>query len=396
MSSPDILVAGHVCLDVIPTFSEQDGKRLFEPGTLLEVGGPVLATGGAVSNVGLALHRLGVPVRLAAKIGDDLFGHAILKILRDHDERLAAELIVSAADATSYTIVLSPPGTDRIFLHSPGANATFDPREIDRGLFSDVRVLHFGYPPIMAKTYDDEGEELARLFSDARKEGLAVSLDMAQIDPNAASAQVNWMGFLERVLPHVDVFGPSIGELRDMMGRADGGLRQGRAGGCGVGTSTRVKGGVLVETADHLLALGAALVVLKLGSNGIFLRTSADRARLAAAKEVPLDDRWLGRTLLQPCFLVDVAGTTGAGDCTLAGFLTALLKGRSPEECLRSAAAVGACSVEQEDSTSGVPAWEDVQARLDRGWPLREVMLDLQEWRWNERLTLWAAPGDGG
>lgn len=396
MSGPEIVVAGHICLDVIPTFPAQVGDRLFEPGTLLEVGGAVLTTGGAVSNVGLALHRLGVPVRLAAKIGNDLFGRAVAEILRGHDETFAGELIVSAADATSYTIVLSPPGIDRIFLHAPGANATFGPAEIPRHVLSNARALHFGYPPIMEKTYADEGKELARLFRDARREGLVVSLDMAQIDPNAASARVDWPRFLRTVLPYVDVFGPSIGEIRDMMVQRRGGVSAGELGMGGHGRRMPVNGRTLIELSDRLLEMGAAVVVLKLGSNGVFLRTSADRARLAASNGDLFDARWLGRTLLEPCFTVDVAGTTGAGDCTLAGFLAALLKGGSPEECLRCAAAVGACSVEREDATSGIPKWDDVRVRLDRAWPQRAITLELQGWRWDEETSLWAAPDDGG
>ncbi|MCK4602884.1 MAG: carbohydrate kinase family protein, partial [Phycisphaerae bacterium] len=56
-----VVVAGHICLDIIPTFSELKGDlaAAFVPGNLINVGPAVTATGGAVSNTGLALHRLG-------------------------------------------------------------------------------------------------------------------------------------------------------------------------------------------------------------------------------------------------------------------------------------------------------------------------------------------------
>ena len=70
-SPAEVVVAGHVCLDVIPVLS---GPAGLEPGRLLEIGPAEMSTGGAVPNIGLSLHRLGVPVRLMGKVGDDLFG----------------------------------------------------------------------------------------------------------------------------------------------------------------------------------------------------------------------------------------------------------------------------------------------------------------------------------
>ena len=62
-----VVVAGHICLDIIPTFAQRAGgvAELFNPGALIEVGPVVLSTGGAVSNTGLALHKhlaLGKPL----------------------------------------------------------------------------------------------------------------------------------------------------------------------------------------------------------------------------------------------------------------------------------------------------------------------------------------------
>src|SRR5262245_57148892 len=89
---PEAMVAGHVSLDVFPALS---GPVKLDPGTLVEVGPAVMSTGGAVANVGVALHRLGVRVRLAAKVGADLFGTAVLDALAGHDPRLADGITVS-------------------------------------------------------------------------------------------------------------------------------------------------------------------------------------------------------------------------------------------------------------------------------------------------------------
>ena len=94
----EAIVAGHICLDIIPAFKSRVAlpQDFFVPGDLVKIGPAVVATGGAVSNTGLALHRLGVPTRLMGKVGDDLFGRAIVDIVRGVAPELAAGMIVAA------------------------------------------------------------------------------------------------------------------------------------------------------------------------------------------------------------------------------------------------------------------------------------------------------------
>src|SRR5437660_4185234 len=83
--APEAVVAGHICLDVIPILTRGAGETTratwFLPGQTVEAGPVIFATGGAVSNTGLALHKLGVSTRLMGKVGADLFGQAILQIV---------------------------------------------------------------------------------------------------------------------------------------------------------------------------------------------------------------------------------------------------------------------------------------------------------------------------
>jgi sugar/nucleoside kinase (ribokinase family) len=72
----------------------------------------------------------------------------------------------------------------------------------------------------------------------------------------------------------------------------------------------------------------------------------------------------------QPCFEVEAVGAIGAGDCTIAGFLTGLLKGQTLEEVAATAVGTGACNVEQADALSGIPDWLSLQKRLNSSWKL--------------------------
>ena len=368
---PDAIVAGHICLDVIPRLR---GPVRIEPGRLIELGPAVVSTGGAVANTGLALHRLGVPVQLMGKVGDDVFGRAVLEALTAEGVDVAG-MIVAPGEATSYSIVINPPGSDRSFLHCPGANDTFSADDVRSEMLVGARLFHFGYPPLMREMYSDGGSALRRMLANARDAGPATSLDLCEPDPGSDSGHVDWVTLLAEALPLVDVFGPSLDELLFNLDRQAHERRQ-----AGASLAEVVDRSRLAELGGTLLGMGAAVVAIKLGDQGLYVRTTGDASRLRTfCDRIDLDDEeWRGREVLSPCFVPRaVAGTTGAGDCTIAGFLAALLRGEAPADAATSATAVGACSVEALDATGGVPAWPRVAARLADAWPRCAVEIEL-------------------
>jgi sugar/nucleoside kinase (ribokinase family) len=391
--STDVVVAGHICLDVIPTFDVAGSglEGLLTPGQLVEVGPAVTSTGGAVSNTGLALYHLGVRTRLMGKIGDDIFGQAILEKLRTQDEELARGMIVGEGESSSYTVVISPPDVDRVFLHSPGANNSYRTSEISMDRVRGTRLFHFGYPPIMREIYTDGGRSLAELFAGLQEEKIVTSLDMAQPDPDSEAGAVDWKSWLERVLPHTNIYAPSFEETLFMLDRARFDRMQESAGN--VPMVERANGELLARLGQTLLEMGATVVALKLGDQGLYLRTSSADDRFKILEEMlNLDiDRWSACELLIPCFATDVAGTTGAGDTTVAGLLAGLIHGQSPESAITSAVGVGAFSVEAPDAVSGVPDWETVQTRIGEGWDQLPLKLSLPGWRWDQEHQLMRA-----
>ncbi len=391
-----IAVAGHCCVDIIPAFEDSagNGKAVLTPGKLVHVGPAHIATGGPVPNVGLALHRLGVPPRLFGRVGEDYLGNVLLDILRRHDPELAEGMIVAPREATSYSVVISPPGVDRIFLHCPGVNDTYAASDLADANLEGVRILHFGYPPLMRRMYQDAGRELVTLLERARRQDITISLDMALPDPASEAGKLDWLAFLQQVLPQVDLFLPSAEELLYMLDRPL--FEQLQAYAAGTSLVLQMDGELLAMLAEQCLALGAAVVGLKLGDQGLYLRATEEPQRLdQGGQGLPVQQDWIGRELLAPCFQARVVvGTTGAGDATIAGFLASLLNGEGPEQAMRGAVAVGACSVEAADASSAVPPWKVAQQRLADGWPQRAVSLSLPGWRWDAEAGLWVGPHD--
>lgn len=380
----EVIIAGHICLDIIPTLSERkDGvDSLFAPGKLVNVGPALIATGGAVSNTGIALHRLGSKVKLMGKIGDDPFGRTVVEVLQRYHPSLSEGMIVTPGEHTSYTMVINPPHVDRIFFHFTGANDTYTADDVKVKDLQHAKLFHFGYPPLMRSMYVDDGDQLSKLLSLAKSNGLTVSLDLAMPDPDSHSGQANWKTILSQVLSYTDVFLPSFEEIvfmlhhdlykQWMLESRDGNLLP------------YASGSFLHTLSDELLTLGVAIVAIKLGEHGLYVRTTGQQQRLltmgACAPSTDEVRNWVNRELITPCFRVDVAGTTGAGDCTIAGFLMGLLQSLSIEKTVQLAVGVGACSVEKADAASGVPTLEQLQKRINCGWVKYGPSIELTGW----------------
>jgi sugar/nucleoside kinase (ribokinase family) len=381
----EIVVCGHLCLDIIPGFPLLERAHdWFRPGRLSLVEAAVISTGGAVSNVGLSLYMLGLPVRLVAKIGNDPFGRLILERVRAVGEGLARDIIPTEGEVSSYSIVLNPPGMDRIFLHCPGANDTFTDVDVPDEVIQSASIFHFGYPPLLKQIWSDGGVRLERLLSRAKTLGAMTSLDMSLPDPSSPSGLIDWGAFLSRVLPNVDLFVPSIEELLFMMDRSA--FTQFAGSGGGQEISSRVTFAHLARLSEKLHELGVSVVLIKLGERGAYLHTSAQG--LAGAPE------WANRELYTSVFSVPhVAGTAGSGDATIAGFLASVARQLCAEEALTLAVAVGGCCVEAPDATSGIRNWEQTMTRVRAGWARRKIEFGEHGWL-PATHGVWAGPAD--
>ncbi|MDO4573863.1 MAG: carbohydrate kinase family protein [Planctomycetia bacterium] len=373
---PKVIAAGHLCLDIIPDLSrlktESETGNFIEPGHLLRIGPASVALGGAVSNTGIALARLGTPVELMGKVGDDVFGKTILEVFRSQQNDLldfTSGMIVAPGEHSSYSLVVGTPGMDRCFLHCSGANDTFSPQDLHLEKMAGSTLLHFGYPTLMKEILSHPKEFAARL-SEIRKQGLLISLDVSMPDPQGPEGNLDWKNWFDIVLPMVDIFLPSLEEMLFMLNRPlfDEISRRVARVVVGQGESVNparfMKFEQITELADALLQRGVEIAGIKLGDQGLYLRTGENVARTTSSLSPKTTASWKNRSLLAPCFDVPVAGTTGSGDCTIAGFLTGLLNRWEPEKTLRFAVGVGACNVQTPDATSGIPTRDAVLARM--------------------------------
>lgn len=359
----DIVVAGHIALDILPDMSMLAPRQVIEAGKVYEIGAISYSTGGAVSNTGLALHRLGVSVDLLAAVGDDWVGRAIIDYVRGFGPDLSEHIQVLPGAASPYTIVIEPLNHDRTLLTNTGVYNDYDLDNIDLDRLAAAKLFHLGYPTLLPRLYAEDGAGFLTLLRAVKNTGVVISIDMSLPPPDSPGGRADWRAILQRCLPQVDIFVPSIEEILFMLRRRD--LE--RWGGQ---LFEKLDSEYLNGLADELLALGVGIAGFKLGPRGLYLQATSDEQRLAFLHDLGGSPQaWAGASVWQPAFQVQVAGTTGAGDAAYAGLLAALIRGYAPQDCARRACAVAACNIEAADATSGVRSWDETEARLAAGWP---------------------------
>lgn len=369
-----VIVAGHICVDITPVFPDKKVSRLDEiltPGKLLNVNEADVHTGGAVANTGLGMHILGADVSLMGKVGNDSFGEIIRNILEKYGAK--TKLLVSDSDSTSYSVILAVPGIDRIFLHNCGSNDTFCADDIPAEELKEAALFHFGYPPLMRSMYENDGEELIKVMKLAQDCGAATSLDFASIDPDSKAGAVNWKLVLKKVMPYVDFFVPSVEELCYMLDKERFAQWKERAAG---GDITEI---LDVETdirplAEQCIAMGAKVVLIKCGAPGMYYRTSSREVLEKISSRAELDcEKWADKEGFEKSYVPDkILSGTGAGDTSIAAFLTAMLDGYSLEDTMHLAAATGASCVAAYDALSGLKTFDQLQEKIAAGWKKNE------------------------
>lgn len=363
----DVMVAGHIALDILPDMSALKPEAVIDAGKVFEIGAISYSTGGAVSNTGLALHRLGIDVELLAVVGADWVGRAIIDYVRGYGRSLGDHIRVLPDAASAYTIVIEPRKHDRTLLTHTGVYHGFNLENIDLDRAAGCKLFHLGYPTLLPRLYEDEGAGFLALAQTIKNLGPVTSVDMSLPAPDSPSGQADWRAILRRCLPQVDIFVPSIEEIMFMLRRADHDR-------WGSQIIARVTAEYLDDLAGELLEMGVGITGFKLGERGLYLAASANVARLeflATIGQAPAD--WVGIQTWHPPFQVRVAGTTGAGDAAYAGLIAALIRGMDYQDCARWACAVAACNIEAADATSGVRAWDETAARLAGDWLTRAL-----------------------
>jgi sugar/nucleoside kinase (ribokinase family) len=279
-------------------------------------------------------------VFLNGLVGDDFIGKIAIEWLDKYDLSVGIRLTDQAG--TAFSIVLAPPGIDRIFLESPGCNQLFDRSFINFDAVAQSRIFHFGYPPLLKQFYLNNGKQLADLFSEVQKMGVVTSLDFSLPDPESESGRVDWQEILKSCMPYTDIFVPSIEEVLQIMhpGEYAGIL----ASSIRAGKIDQMLINIIRDIGRQLIDSGVKILLIKAGQWGAYLLTG-DVSSINDKSGTDLDKgKWNNCELWCCAYKTDplkIKNSSGAGDTSVAAFLSAILDDENPESAVRYAALAG-------------------------------------------------------
>ncbi len=361
----DAVVAGYLGVDITPGFAGRKPvsfAELFRPGTLIETEGLHFSLGGVVANTGLAMRKFGQRVAMMGCVGADALGDIVTTQLTQAG--VTEGIRRTSAAGTAYGIVIAPPGMDRFFLEDPGCNRVFTADDIDYEIVGKSRLFHFGYPPLMETLWSNGGLKLTELLGRARQQGAVVSLDMTLPDPAAPVGKADWQAILSAALPLVDIFVPSIEEILFMLvPELYSSLKFQSAGGDMIDVIPAEQYG---RMAEKILSMGIKVLLIKAGHKGAYLRTG-DLAKLNLSPLRLSDCVGCPNGAWIPSLPVEAGrfrNASGAGDCAVAGFLSALLKNETVMTAGHYAMMAGRDNLYGQDALSGLTDWAHMSELL--------------------------------
>ncbi|MDA3955086.1 carbohydrate kinase family protein [Oceanispirochaeta sp.] len=308
MKSSKVVSLGlHIC-DVLgrPVNGIPPGQSL----TILDETRMTVAGTAAGASVDMA--KLGLEVYAMGAVGEDLIGEFVESSMKSFGINTAG-LIRKKNVQTSTSMLLIRPNGERPALHVPGANACFSLEDVDFDLIAAAGFLHVGGTGLLPGI---DGEDTVRILSFAKDKGLVTTFDLIALET------VDALPLIIPCLPYIDYFMPGLEEAVLMCGFDD---RQ--------------------KLHRFFLEKGAGHTVFKNGEKGSFIG-------------------WLEggelKELHIPCFEAEIVDSTGCGDSYCGGFIKALSRGMTLEECGRIGSACGALVISGLGSDAGIKDWEQV------------------------------------
>jgi len=304
-----IVVVGSINIDLVTS-----AERIPLVGETITGTGFQFQHGGKGANQAVAVARLGYPVRMVGKVGDDPFGAQLVGKLETSGVDVAG-VGVSQGNSGIASIVVSANGENSIVV-IPGANATVTPEFLEEKL--DI-ICSAGLILTQLEIPHETIEQLAQICV---REGIPLILDPAPARPLSR-------GLLESVA----WFTPNETEAAFYSSDANGAVNSSSS----------------ESIAMKLFEKGVRSMVLKLGARGALLATDAEHHQMVKPEEVRAID------------------TTAAGDAFNGAFATGLLLWKDPLQSARFATAAAAVSVTRFGAQASMASMEEVQELLELG-----------------------------
>ncbi|MEK4462179.1 2-dehydro-3-deoxygluconokinase [Paenibacillus odorifer] len=288
-----------------------------EAGPLHEVFSFSKALAGAESNVATGLSRLNHPTGYVTKLGEDNFGTFIAQAMKN--ENINTDNITFTKEYSTGMLIKSKvvTGDPKVeYFRKNSAASTLSLEDFDEAYFNSAGHLHV--TSISAALSKSCLEFSIHAMEFMKSKGKTISLD-PNLRPSLWPDTETMVSTINDLATRCDWFLPGLGEGKIL-----------------TGLSTPE------EIADYYLERGISLVVIKLGPEGAYYKSSAGEGYVDGFK------------------VEQVVDTVGAGDGFAVGVISAMLEKLPIAEAVKRGNAIGALAVMSPGDMDGLPTREEL------------------------------------
>lgn len=268
--------------------------------------------GGKGANQAVAVARLGHPVSMVAKVGDDEFGARLRNSLQAAGVGVDAVSVAKGVSSGVAAITTDRQGQNSIVV-IPGANGRLLPSDLDN---ATPTLRSAGMILTQLEIPMETVRHLARL---AKKFRVPLMLDPSPAQP-----------LRPRFLRDITYLTPNETEANSLCG----------------GREQVIDPSNAHLFAKELLRSGPRNIIIKMGKQGSYLAGPKSKGRFV------------------PAFKVRAVDSTAAGDAFNGGLAVALMQGNKLPKAARFASAVAALSVRRKGAQPSMPTAEQVNSFL--------------------------------
>jgi fructokinase len=284
--------------------------------------------GGAPANVSVGLAKLGAKSTFVGKVGRDVLGHFLKETLEEYKVDTSSMLLADDVRTGIVFVTLSEDGErDFTFYIDPSADRFLKEEEIDKALFQNNKIFHFGSISLISEPSESATLKAVQY---AKEAGLLISYD-PNLRLNLWESETVARKAIISMLPQADVLKISEEELHFITGQKK--------------TEEGIK---------WLSQYDIPLIFVTMGSEGSYVFTKQFHVKIPAMK-------------------VQAVDTTGAGDAFVSGFLYCLnesttelsiLTKEEIEQMTRFASASGGLAASKKGAMTALPSLDEVHRCL--------------------------------
>ena len=275
--------------------------------------------GGDTSNCAVAAARQGARVGYVTAVGEDTFGNAFLGLWKTEGIDTSCVLRTPESHTGLYLVSHSEDGHEFSYFRSGSATSRLTPEDLPENRISATRILHTsGISQAISTSACDTVFHALEL---AQQQGVRISYDpnlRLKLWPLDRARAV-----IHEAMRQCSIALPGIEDAKLLTG-----LEQPKA------------------IVDFYLNLGAEVVALTLGPEGVLVATPEQRQQI-------------------PGYQVESVDTTGAGDTFDGAFLAELASGRDPFAAARHANAAAALATTGYGAVVPMPTRSQVETFLN-------------------------------